>query len=82
METKLRVRMANFVIPLRNGVTFSKYKIYNRFYVIKFISEIAEPTVCIGNTFYAPKTIYIYIVTKNNFTMGILTLWEPNLCNV
>ena len=43
----LQGRMINFVTPLRNGVTFSKYKIYNGFYVIKFIFEIAEPTICI-----------------------------------
>ena len=36
-------------------------KIYNGFYVIKFIFEIADPTICIYNTFYTPKRIYIYI---------------------
>ena len=49
------------ITELHNRVTFSKYKIYNGFYVIKFIFEIAEPNICIQNTFYTPKTIYIFI---------------------
>ena len=29
-----------------HSVTFSKYKIYNRFYVIKFIFDIAKHLMC------------------------------------
>ena len=43
----LQARMVNFVTLLRNGVTFSKEKIYDGFYVIKFIFEIADTTMCI-----------------------------------
>ena len=72
--------MVNFVTP---GVTFSEYKVYAGFYVIKFIFEIAEP-LCVYKIHFIHLKQYIllYIVTKNNFTMGILTLWKPNLCKV
>ena len=43
----LQARMVNFVTLLRNRVTFSKEKICDGFYVIIFIFEIADPTICI-----------------------------------
>ena len=48
----LQARMVNFVTLFCKRVTFSKQKIYNGFYVIKFIFEIADPTVYIKYILY------------------------------
>ena len=76
----LQARKVNFVTPLCNRVTFSKYKIYNGFYVINsFLRLLSQICVYKIHFIHLKQYIFSYIVTKNNFTMGILTLCEPNL---